>query len=278
MMRIGLIAAVVMLAHLAGCASVPSGDRNVVPLGEPKVARFSTAMPGGKLPRGWRPWILSGLKKETDYQIVSVEGRNVLRALAEQSASGLVHDVRFDPMQFPIITWRWKVSNLIDAADNTRSGTEDSPVRIVIAFDGEIAKLPPMERVAFAQFRALTKRSLPYATLMYIWENKQPRDAVIHSRLTSRVRMIVAESGAARLGEWREETRDLVADYRAAFGEDPPPIKWIGIMTDSDNTRSSVRGYYGDLEIRARSASDAKGVSAGSAPNTNSSVPSRERQ
>ena len=260
----------------AGCAVWSA--RSTLPLGEPKVARFSTLMPGEKLPKGWAPWTLSVLKKATEYELVEQDGRTVVRASADQSASGLIHEVRFDPCEYPLITWRWKVPTLIESADNTRSGLEDSPVRIVVAFEGDIAHLPALDRIAFAQFRALTKRELPYATLMYIWENRQPRDTVIRNRITSRVRMIVAESGAGRVGEWREETRDLVADYRAAFGGDPPPVKWVGIMTDSDNTRSHIRGYYGDLEIRARSTNDAIGTPAGSTPNNGASGASRDRQ
>jgi hypothetical protein len=145
------------------------------------------------------------------------------------------------------------VPALIAGADNTRRSTEDSPVRIVIAFDGDRSKLPLDERLFAEQFRMFTKQEFPYALLMYIWENRAPIGSVIENLHTSRIRMIVADSGEANLGVWREETRNVYEDYRRAFGEDPPRIRSIGIMTDSDNTGEDAQAFYGDISfLRAR--------------------------
>ena len=57
---------------------------------------------------------------------------------------------------------------------------------------------------------------------------------------TSHVRMIVVESGTARLGRWLGYERDVLADYRAAFGEEPTPITGVGIMSDADDTGESA--------------------------------------
>jgi head-tail adaptor len=61
--------------------------------------------------------------------------------------------------------------------------------------------------------------------------------------------MIVVESGSARAGRWVSYERDIAADYRAAFGEDPPPVSGVAIMTDSDNTGERVRAWYGDIAL-----------------------------
>jgi hypothetical protein len=82
---------------------------------------------------------------------------------------------------------------------------------------------------------------------MYIWENRAPVGTVIENLHTSRIRMIVADSGAANLRTWREQRRNVYADYRRAFGEEPPRVRSIGIMTDSDNTGADVEAYYGDI-------------------------------
>jgi hypothetical protein len=59
--------------------------------------------------------------------------------------------------------------------------------------------------------------------------------------------MIVIESGSDKLNQWIAEKRDIAADYRKAFGEDPPAISGIAIMTDSDNTGESATAWYGDI-------------------------------
>ncbi len=73
---------------------------------------------------------------------------------------------------------------------------------------------------------------------------------MIPNRHTSRIRMIVAESGRDRLGSWQEVTRNVVEDYRRAFGEEPGRITAVGIMTDSDNTGGDAHAYYGDIMFR----------------------------
>jgi hypothetical protein len=61
--------------------------------------------------------------------------------------------------------------------------------------------------------------------------------------------MIVVESGAANVGVWVEESRNLYQDYKQAFAEDPPMINGVAIMTDTDNTKEHAIAYYGDIRF-----------------------------
>jgi hypothetical protein len=238
------IAAALAVAVVCGCASVQ--DRVALPY----VASFSDSPPGDALPQGWQPWTLSRLKKATQYKLVDESGRTVVKAQADASASGLVHALDVDAKAFPLLTWRWKVADLIAGADNTQKQTEDSPVRVVVTFDGDRDKLPFEDRIFSDNVKLLTGQPLPYATLMYIWENRAPRDAIIPNRHTSRVRMIVAESGREKVGTWQDVTRNVYEDYQRVFGEEPGRITTIGIMTDTDNTGANVHAYYGDIVFR----------------------------
>lgn len=242
-MRIVRCAALAVLALVAACAGVPTVD---VP--QPgHVQPFSGGQPGELLPRGWQPWILSRHKRPTEYRLADDQGRTVIQARADASASGLVHPLALDPRSHPLLSWRWKVDSLIAGADNTQKQREDSPVRLVVSFAGDIGRLPLQDRMFFDNVRLLTGRQLPYATLMYIWENRAPVDSVINNRHTSRIRMIVAASGSARVGSWQEISRNVLEDYRRAFGEEPGPITAIGIMTDTDNTGGRAQAWYGDI-------------------------------
>lgn len=237
---------------LAGCVSVPAEHPAPPTMVIPEVGKFSAAKPGEVLPSGWRLWTISGLKKPTQYRVVLDEGRTVVKASASGSASGLSYPLSVDLKRYPLLRWRWKVPALIPSADNTRRHAEDSPVRLIVAFEGDVSKLGFDDRLFASQFQLLTRREFPYATLMYIWENRVPKDSVLPNLHTSRIKMIVAESGRDSLGEWREETRNVYEDFKRAFGEEPPPVRSIAIMTDTDNTGESVDAYYGDIAFLRR--------------------------
>jgi len=240
------VIAVFALALTGGCATAP-GDRAGAIVELPHVRSFSDSAPGAEVPDGWRVWTLSKFKKPTEYRVIDDSGRIVVKASARASASGLVHPLKLDPSRYPLLSWRWKVDELIPAADNTKKHAEDSPVRVVVSFSGDSTGLPLEERMFFDNIRLLTGQQLPYATLMYIWENRAPRDSVIANLHTSRIKMIVAESGRDKLGAWQEVTRNVIEDYRRAFGEAPGEIIAVGIMTDTDNTGQNAHAYYGDI-------------------------------
>ena len=230
---------------LVACAGTPAGDGGAVTL--PAVTAFSKAKPGDELPGGWRVWSFSRLKKPTEYRMVSLGGRNVIRANAQGSASGLTHDVDVDLKLYPVLRWRWQVEELIPGADNTLAQSEDSPVRIVLAFSGDKSKWDFSEKLLATQLRMLAGFDMPYATLSYIWENKALKETLIHSHHTGRSKMIVVESGKEKLRQWLEESRNVYEDYKRAFGEEPGRLYAVAIMTDTDNTGAISRAYYGDI-------------------------------
>jgi hypothetical protein len=238
---------VAMLA-LAGCATTSDGPPET-PLSYVKI--FSSNAPSDEaLPDGWHRWTLSKFKKPTHYELVSDNGRTVIKAHANASASGLIHRLNIDPREFPMLSWQWKTTALIKTADNRTKHREDSPVRVAITFAGNMDKLSFNDRIFFDNIRALTGQPLPYATLIYIWENRVASDTVLPNLHTTRIKMIVAESGREKIGLWQDKTRNVYDDYRRAFGEAPGTITSVAVMTDTDNTGEDVHAYYGDIVFK----------------------------
>jgi hypothetical protein len=235
-------------AALQGCATLPDDAPAQVALSY--VSYFSGNQAHDGLPAGWQPWTLSRFKRPTEYRLINDNGATVVRARASASASGLVHPLDLDPAQYRLLQWRWKVDQLIPGADNTKKNSEDSPVRVVISFAGDLEQLGFDDRIFFDQIKAFTQQQLPYATLMYIWENRAPKDSIIANPHTSRIKMVVAESGRDKLGAWQEEVRDVYADFKRAFGEEPGRITAVAIMTDTDNTNENAHAYYGDMVFK----------------------------
>jgi Protein of unknown function (DUF3047) len=242
-------AALSVAALLTGCATSPVGDEG---RRFTTIAPFSIGEPGQKLPGGWQPWVLSRFKRNTEYRLVKdTDGVTVVQARADQSASGMIKQLDINVRATPWLTWRWRVPALIQSADNTDRSREDSPVRVVVTFDGDRSKLDFEEQAIASRVKALTGKEMPYATIMYIWENLRPVDEVIESAHTSRIHMVVVESGMSRSGRWLSFSRNVAEDYRRIYGEEPGRIRSIGIMTDTDNTGEKTSAYYGDIKFSA---------------------------
>ncbi|MES1161720.1 MAG: DUF3047 domain-containing protein, partial [Rhizobacter sp.] len=150
------------------------------------------------------------------------------------------------------VQFSWRIASLIPTADLTDADHSDSPVRLVFAFDGDHDRLSARNRMLFDLAQAVTGEAPPFATLMYVWDNHLAREAVIPSARTDRIRKIVLESGDRQCGRWLHYERDLVADYRRAFGEDPGALIGVALMTDADNTASRAAGSYGAVRLLDR--------------------------
>ncbi len=116
----------------------------------------------------------------------------------------------------PRVARQWRVVQLIRDADNTDRDAEDAPVRLLLFFDGDDARLPVRERMLMEMAQLVSGSKMPYATLMYIWENRQPVGTPIDSAHTGRVKMIVAGSGVDRFGQCKRFERNYVDDFRRA--------------------------------------------------------------
>ncbi|MBK9117191.1 MAG: DUF3047 domain-containing protein [Betaproteobacteria bacterium] len=244
-----LILAVAAAAALAPAASPPAGAQTMQ-AGQ-LVTPFSAAKPGTALPQGWEPLTFGSLKTPTKYDFVENDGTVVARARADGAAGGLNFPVKFDIRSAPFVEYRWKIAKLIDGADNRVAAKEDSPVRLVLGFDGDKAKLTFKERTASALAKSATGKDLPYAQLIYIWSNGEPVGTVIENSHTRRVRMVVAATGAGSAGKWVTISRNVQEDFKRAFGEEPGTLTDVGIMTDTDNTGASVEAWYGDIRFLA---------------------------
>ena len=92
--------------------------------------------------------------------------------------------------------------------------------------------------------------------LNYIWGNKVPQGEILPNPYTARAMMVAVESGKDNVGSWIFEERNVLQDYRNAFGDAPPPISGVAIMTDTDNTGDTVVAYYGDIEFGSQPVGD----------------------
>jgi hypothetical protein len=247
-----------ILMTLAACAgfggnSVQDESGKVFDLSnlpaQEELPKFSAETARDGIPKGWNFYRIAPYKKNTVYRLENYQGKTVLSANSKTSASGLAVKLRPRQASNLWLQWEWKALSPIPEADNADRYNDDAPLRILVAFDGNKSKLPLKEKMNFEMANLISGQEMPYATLMYIWSGKSPVDAIINSAHTSRIKMIVVDSGWNNLNEWHKHQRDLAADYKRAYGEAPGEVIGIALLTDTDNTKSETRAIYGDIEL-----------------------------
>lgn len=241
MLALTKIASMGLLLPLLGCASfAPSRE---------SIDEHSSVSPWTQTSaHAWRHHKFPG-KGSTQFTYTRQDGRDAMAASAVSSASMLRQAVHIPPAQLGQVKFSWKVPELIAQADLALREADDSPVRIVLAFDGDRSRFSAKNAMLSELSHAITGEPLPYATLMYVWCNSRPPGAVVINPRTDRIRTLVVESGGKNLNQWLDYERDIRADFEKAFGEAPGALVGIGIMTDTDNTRSSTRAWYGQLTL-----------------------------
>lgn len=234
----------------AGCAG--PRDQAAKPLESRSVPPFSDTPNPADLPAGWAPHIMRRDRPATQYRLHERDERLVVHAVAERSTSGLRCDVNIDPHRQPWLSWEWRVDQFPPGASVADDERDDSPARIVLAFDGDMSQLRLRDLMFMEQVELFTGKTLPFATLMYTWDGEAEVGSVIAYPRSSRIQYLVVEQGPARTGRWLRYRRNVVDDYRRVFGADPGPIRHVGVLTDSDDLRLRVEGWFGDIAFAAR--------------------------
>jgi hypothetical protein len=207
---------------------------------------FSTM---SSLSDGWEPLEFPRIDRHTRYELVTDDGVQVVKASADNSASGLIARLSLEPGESLILRWQWKVSNVFDQGDARKKSGDDYPARIYVAFEFQPDKAGFFERAKRKTVEVMFGESLPGNALNYIWANRLPEQSIVANAFTDQTMMVAVNSGPEQTGEWVTVERDIVADYREAFGENPPRIVGVAIMSDSDNTGERATAWYRDLVL-----------------------------
>ena len=249
-----LIGCVLLASLLGACAHGPESEVTTQALRAPTpwdVASVGNALPAEQAPTApsrWQHLTFPG-KTANQFAYLQVDGRRAMGVRSNSAVSMLRKTVSIDPEQLACLRFSWKVPGLIAGADLGLREKEDSPVRLVLAFDGDRSRMSPGDHMLSELARTLTGEEMPYATLMYVWSNHHVPGTVLKSSRTDRIRKLVLESGPDRLNRWLDYERDIRADFVAAFGEEPGRLIAVGIMTDTDNTRSKTQAWYGPVVL-----------------------------
>jgi Protein of unknown function (DUF3047) len=247
-----------VLSACALCAALLPGCASVAPRSAQEPAASAQAFTWHD-DKPWQSFTLPS-KKTTRFSRMTLDGRDVVMASADGSASMLRQQVRVPADQLQKVRFSWKVPQLIANSDLALREGDDSPVRVVLAFEGDRSKWSSKNAMLSELSRVLTGEEMPYATLMYVWSNQHAPESIVLNPRTDRIRKLVVQSGPQKLKQWLDYERNIKADFERAFGEAPGALVGIALMTDTDNTRSKATAYYGPVSLHTLATPSAPAI------------------
>ena len=197
----------------------------------------------------WEPLTFPKIKAHSTYTLVRDGGKSVLKAESRASASAIVYRRTFNIYENPRIRWRWKVTQLSDRGNPKEKTGDDYPIRIYVMFQYDPDKTTLGDRLIYGATRAIYGKYPPHSTLNYVWTGHNITERIYVSPYTEKACIVVLERGKQRVGQWVEESVNILDDYRKAFGKDPPAIAGLAVMSDTDNTGESAVAYLDFIEI-----------------------------
>lgn len=208
--------------------------------------------PVPRLVRGWRIERVRGVESNR-MAIVQTDVGRVLRIDSNASASALVHAVPAGLRSARTLRWRWRVDGFPSPSAFGSKQADDFAARVYVIFDYPLAKVPFGDRLAIRLARTI-HGDLPAAALVYVWHPSLAAGTLAPSPYTDRVRMIVGRRSDA-VGRWFDESRDLVADFRRAFGDEygagTAPVASIAVGADTDQSGGTLTSWFGDVALLA---------------------------
>ena len=185
--------------------------------------------------KGWK-WVSYFAIPPTRY---SEAGKGIIKAESLGSRSSLFKDVEEKKKSYPILTWRWKISNVVRSAIETRKDRFDVAARVMIVFGRE------------SGFRGFGGEP-PGLKIEYIWATRLPKGHVFDHPGEKNCKVFVLESGEAKAGQWVYEERNLHKDYKTAFGTEQIGLLAMGIQTDTDHSNERVTAYYSEPILKKK--------------------------
>lgn len=159
-------------------------------------------------------------------------GRQFLRVFSNGSTTKVImpfnHEEAprtWDLNQHPRLSWEWRAVELPAGAREDQMN--DTGGAVYVTFGNDWLGRPK--------------------SIKYTYSSTLPVGSVVkHGPL----RVLVVATGTEGTGEWKPVDRDVTADYRQVFGEEPPtdPVSII-LWSDSDNTKTTGKVDFDNIRL-----------------------------
>lgn len=203
----------------------------------------------GQIPPTWKIEQLDPRVPPTRYRLRQWDGVPAVEAQARHSMALLVRPVAVDLEKTPVLCWRWRVDAPVASADMDRKSGDDYAARVYLTFEVAPDRLSFATRAKLRLARSIYGAQVPDAAMNYVWDNQHPVGTIRDNAYTDRARMVVLRSGSSQTGRWIDERRNVLADFRHAFGPLAARLSGLAIATDTDNTGEEAHAGFADFRF-----------------------------
>jgi len=186
--------------------------------------------------KGWK-MVSSFAVPPTQY---SKAGKGVIKAESLGGRSSLFKEVKEKEKNYPILSWGWKISNVVHSAIETKKDRFDAAARVLIVFGKE------------KSYRIFGRGEPVGLKIEYIWATRLPKSHAFDHPGEKNCKIFVLESGDGKAGQWVYEMRNIQKDFKTAFGTEFPGVLAIGIQTDTHHSNEQVTAYYSEPILRKK--------------------------
>lgn len=184
---------------------------------------FQSFSAGDVPSKGWRA--RNGVAKSL-YRIESEGEDRFLKATYTNKSIQFFKEKEWNIASYPWITWSWRVHEFPRGSDERLGEKNDSAAGFYVVFPGPWF----VPRV-----------------IKYVWSLNVPVGTVV--RRDERFPTIVIRTGEKNKGQWVQEKRNLLEDYKKLFVEDVKNPKAIGFLTDGNSVNAKPMADYDNIIV-----------------------------
>lgn len=186
--------------------------------------------------KGWKLAVHFGVPP-TQY---SRAGKRIIKAESVGSRASLFKEVKEKEKNYPVLSWGWKISNVVRSAIETRKDRFDAAARVMVVFGKE------------RTYGIFGKGEPVGLKIEYIWATRLPKGHLFDHPGEKNCKIFVLESGEVKVGQWVYFQRNVHKDFKKAFNMEPPGVLAIGIQTDTDQSNEMVTAYYSEPILKKK--------------------------
>lgn len=193
-------------------------------------------------PEAWKELTFDGIAGN-DFA-VEADG---IRIVSDTSASMLYAEV--GGARLDALSWTWSSKGELPATELRRKGGDDRRLAVSVAFDYRDPNESIFKKAMRGMLEAIYGAGLPGRVISYTWASGHAAGEVFDNPYSGAdAKTLVLRSDEAA-GPLRETVRPR-DDYLRLFGEPPPPVSFIAVFSDTDNTGVRTVSRVSDFCLR----------------------------